>query len=452
MLFRRITLVFICSYATAWQAADFNATKDFAARYDCNASCFEQLETAISQDLESVGETFDYDFYATANNFSTDLQAGEVLKFQRLDANNYDVNSGTSLYKMQYTSIDIDGSVIPVTGFIALPQASFRGNNEKLRTVAYAHGTIGLYRGCAPSNGPRLYDYYTWQPLIQSGHAVVATDYAGLGNNYTLHKYLFSPTAASDVYYSVKAAQKVLGHVLSDQWMCAGHSQGGGACWKLAESHYVQNSSDFLGSVVIAPSTYIANQLLDAMEMSKNISLGYISMLHIGLKRAMPSYNGTFLSGTMEKRLRLAEKLQLCLKGMQSTASGLNQLAIINPVGLLEAVPILLDWQNATAPIQEQKSPRPILLIQGQSDSTIYPNTTEQAWSNACSNGNAIHLRLYEGQEHAPVTQASAPEWIGWISEVFRRPDNPSLSSYSLCTREVRGLPAGNSTKTSNQN
>jgi hypothetical protein len=106
---------------------------------------------------------------------------------------------------------------IPVTGFIAFPYAS-RLSGHVYPAIAYAHGTSGVFRGCAPSAMPSLYEYGSWAFLVSRGYAVIATDYAGLGNNYTAHQYQASPAQAHDLYYSLAAARKLFGHALTDEW------------------------------------------------------------------------------------------------------------------------------------------------------------------------------------------------------------------------------------------
>ncbi|KAJ5182224.1 hypothetical protein N7449_012371 [Penicillium cf. viridicatum] len=115
-----------------------------------------------------------------------------------------------------------------VTGFIAFPYAS-RSNGRVYPTIAHGHGTSSVFRGCAPSAMPSFYEYGSWAFLVSRGYAAIATDYAGLGNNYTAHQYQVSPAQAHNLYYSVAAARKLFGHALTAEWMSVGHSQGGGA-------------------------------------------------------------------------------------------------------------------------------------------------------------------------------------------------------------------------------
>src|SRR5699024_1998778 len=112
----------------------------------------------------------------------------------------------------------------PSTAFITIPYTTYPG--QKPRLLAWAHGTIGVEPSCAPSSSYNFYDYYTWQTLAIAGYAVVATDYTGLGNNYTDHKYVNSVLNGEDTYWSVIAARRAFPNTFTRRWASIGHSQG----------------------------------------------------------------------------------------------------------------------------------------------------------------------------------------------------------------------------------
>lgn len=440
------TLLSCCfGIALATQAANFPLTSSDATTFDCVGECQTAVAEGEAADVTLVGSDFDFDFYATAANFSTHLGPGEMLKSEVVDANKLNLLSGVTVYRIQYTSLDLDGSVVPVTGFVAFPQATYRAeeDGERYPVVAFAHGTIGLFAGCAPSNGPALYDYSTWQPITQRGYAVVATDYAGLGSNYTTHKYLSLRAHAADVHYSVVAARKVFGHLLADEWMSAGHSQGGGAVWKLAESAFVANDASYLGTVAMAPATYVVDMFLDNLASGAQFA-GYLTFLPFAVERGIPGFRTTFLGKTMEKRVELAKKLQVCITGMFALTTGVATADLLDPAGLAADREQMLAWQNNNTAARGGKSPAPILVIQGIADRTVQASTTEQAWGNACKAGNELHLRLYEGQDHSPSVEAAGPEWLGWIDDRFRdhhRGRSTGSSKCSpRCTKKTRAL------------
>ncbi|KAK8080957.1 hypothetical protein PG997_008775 [Apiospora hydei] len=123
------------------------------------------------------------------------------------------------------------------------------------RTVAWAHGTSGHNRQCAPSNSQQL--YYEWEDpfyYASHGYAVTATDYAGLGTDIpTGFQYEAGFLHAAYVAFSLVAARKMIGHLLSDEWA------GGVTAWRVNERLAMPGQDDlkktgkFLGAMTAAP-------------------------------------------------------------------------------------------------------------------------------------------------------------------------------------------------------
>ncbi|RYC88169.1 hypothetical protein BFJ63_vAg9025 [Fusarium oxysporum f. sp. narcissi] len=73
-------------------------------------------------DLETLGTAFNFDFYATADDFSTS-KPGDLLKFAAIDSSHLNDPAGMAFFRFQYSSRDLDGSPVPSTEFIAFPFA-----------------------------------------------------------------------------------------------------------------------------------------------------------------------------------------------------------------------------------------------------------------------------------------------------------------------------------------
>lgn len=418
----------LCS---ATQVANFNISQSVAEAHGCDSACQNRLKLTIPADQAAVGLDFDVDFFATASNFSAAAsKPGDVLKLQPLDPKKLDINGGATSYRFQYVSVDYDGSIVPVTGFIAFPFtphiSPMTQDTQRYRLAAFAHGTIGIFQGCAPSNSPSLYDYGTWQQALQQGYAIVATDYAGLGNNFTTHKYLYHPTHANDIYYSVVAARKLFGDSLTDNWVSFGHSQGAGAVWKLAESEHVRNDKTYLGTVAIAPATYLVDQLLEgnaaaatANNSQQPAGLGFFPLVLVSVQRVIPSFRPSILTKTMQARVDMATTAQLCLEGILGLGLDLSIAQVVNMTGAVQDIPTLQKFQVMSSAAQGDPSPAPILVIQGQNDTAVSWKVTEKAAARACEAGNEIHLRLFPSQGHRPSLTAGAPEWLAWMDQRF---------------------------------
>ncbi|KAJ0336985.1 hypothetical protein COL922a_007280, partial [Colletotrichum nupharicola] len=366
------------------------------------------IKEGNAEDLEIYGTHFDYDFYKTTANFSGS-KPGDVLKLEPIPPFNLSTPAGVAAYKIQYTSADINGSYVPVTGFIALP---FAPTTEPFNLVAYAHGTSGVFRGCAPSTSPSLYDYTSWNQLVIAGYAVLATDYAGLGNNYTSHKYVASAANANDTYWSVVAARNAFLNVLSYNWTSIGHSQGGGAVWKLSEHSLVQDpASGYLGGVAVAPVSKIYDALASLDELRKLLeNSGSDSPLTLGV---LPSA----VLGTMKTRIELAKIGQFCDTAISGLTSDLGFDALSNFTA--ESDTILKQFQELNAPAQGDSASKPLLLILGAEDTIVSEEPGTASWKDSCGHGNIIHLSVYPGLDHSAVLTAATPEWLRFIQDRF---------------------------------
>lgn len=438
----------------AKQVANFNISASVAEAHACDEQCQKRLSLTIPADQEVVGLDFDVDSFATASNFSQKTtKPGDVLKLQPLDPEELQIDGGATSYRFQYASKDFDGSIVPVTGFIAFPYTPHFSldtqDTQKYRLAAFAHGTIGIFKGCAPSNGPKLYDYGTWQQALQRGYAIVATDYAGLGNNYTSHKYLYLPAHANDIYYSVVAARKLFGNALTDDWVSFGHSQGGGAVWKLAESEHVRNDKHYLGTVALAPATFFQKQLVegakslssdDGPKNKQAVGIGFLPLILRAIARVYPSYHESILSETMRKRTQMAVDAQLCLEGVLGLGLDVPNSDLVSLKGAQKDMPVLIKFQSETAPAQGDRSPAPILVIQGQNDTAVSWTVTQQAYEDSCKFGNEVHLRLFPTQGHRPSLTAGAPEWLAWMDQRFEEHANGKTpcGGKKQCTKYTR--------------
>ncbi|KAI9038886.1 alpha/beta hydrolase family protein [Aspergillus affinis] len=387
----------------ALDPANFNLSFSTMQQYGCDKECQRIFALAQSEDRKQFGTDFDFDFYATSPHFNGS-RPGDLLKFEPVNPTTLDIVSGVSVYRFQYTSQSLNSTLVPATGFIAIPYASTR-NDKKYKVIAYAHGTIGVFRGCPPSREPTLYEYGSWSPLINRGYAVVATDYAGLGNDYIDHEYLSFPAHANDLYYSMVAARQAFPTLFTQELMSVGLSQGGGAVWKLSESPLHQTGTAGSSN----PSSYDI--------------IYEIPWLPIALQRAFPRQKVPMLGKKLMERVELATQAQTCYYGISSLMYGLQPSDILGDTGITEAARYLQEWQNRVAPGQGAKATGPIMIVQGLNDTAVLPDITVDAYRDTCRHGNEAHLRLYGGLDHSGVFPASAVDWLSFIDDHFTHPN-----------------------------
>ncbi|KAF2024173.1 alpha/beta-hydrolase [Setomelanomma holmii] len=424
--------------AVADPASNFDISPSEAKSYGCGSKCQKMLQLGYAEDREVMGTDFDFAFYETASNFSTSIP-GDILKVQGIDPETLTVDSGLTAYKIQYTSADSSGNPVPVTGFVAFPALPPSWSTGAYPVVAYSHGTLGMYRGCAPSSSPSFFDYKSWPLITERGYAVIATDYQGLGNNHTTHKYLSWDSHARDVYYSVVAARKAFGHMLTKGWVSVGHSQGGSSVWNLAEIEHQlalnTSSADgkYLGTVSLAPAPKIrdivywaVNNVLSLSDFHRWIVTAELPFIAAGLRAVFPSFNvSSILAEPMRKRLKLSDRAQMCTVSMMALTADLSREQLFSSTLVQEAHTnatgnLLSKLQEMTPIANGAQATAPLLVVQGTADTSVIPAITFAAYEEACRTpGYDIQLSLYEGQDHSPTVVATAPEWLDWIKDRF---------------------------------
>lgn len=165
-----------------------------------------------------------------AGDASADSGAGGLMKADSIPA-----PDGLTAFSIEYCSTGRDGSIIPVTGMLAIPDGDVPDGGWPV--IAWAHGTAGLGDQCAPSaSGIEKIIYL--EPWIEAGYAVAASDYQGLGSDGT-PAYLIGESEARGVLDSVRAARNFSPDI-GDKTVTVGYSQGGhSALWtgQLAASY-----------------------------------------------------------------------------------------------------------------------------------------------------------------------------------------------------------------------
>jgi pimeloyl-ACP methyl ester carboxylesterase len=406
--------------------------------YGCGAECQEYIAKGTAGDRATFGDVpFDTDFYATAKNFSAQhSKPGDLLKMEPYinATSSWGLPPGATLYRMQYASVGENNTLVPATGSIILPFVHER-HKKSLPVVAWAHGTIGTYYGCAPSSSYNIFDYTAWIPLYLAGYAVVAPDYAGLGNNYTAHHYLASTLQAKDMYYGMVASKTALGDLITNRWATAGHSQGGAAVWALTESEEVKLSSgsnceeeaalEFIGGVAISPAPRIADHVATGLQENRTEPMcAHGPSVYQALEAAQPGSGADMIMPAMKKRMSLAEELGACFDvtaalGLELCENGGGAGELFNATAMQHYQP-LYDFQAKYGAGLGKKTNAPMLVVQSQGDSTVPWTVTYEAWETSCKAGGApVALSLYPALDHSATPGGSSFEWLGWLRERF---------------------------------
>ncbi|RAH73791.1 uncharacterized protein BO66DRAFT_417646 [Aspergillus aculeatinus CBS 121060] len=441
MLAATIFIGLACSSLARTSTANLNMSTTTMAQLGCDATCQTYFQAGLAADVEMFGTGFDPGFYSTASNF-TGSAAGDLLKFEAIEPNTVNVITGTTAYRFQYTTRDFERH----------PRPRHRIDRDSIYFVPTQ---------CKFSRGRLCILHHCWSLLIENGYAVVAPDYAGLGNNTTLHQYLSLPAHANNLYYAMVAARKALPHTFISEWMSVGHSQGGGAVWKLLESELVKTygAGEPLGTVALAPVSRIYDMTVltaEAVLTASNYAsydITYEALwLPLALKRVTPGIDLSIVSNTFLQCVDIAELAQVCYYSIMPLGYGLRPSEIIrNTSALVNNVPFQAG-QDAMAPANGGTLDTPMRIVQGSNDTDILPQISVRSFNASCLSGNEVHMSVYADMDHTDVLKASSPEWLGFIRDRFERKSTSgrcSVVQHASLDRAHLGTEAESSEDTS---
>lgn len=307
---------------------------------------------------------------------------------------------GASAWRILYLSTTYDSSPVAISGIVVAPSGNAPRGGRKV--LAWAHGTVGGARGCAPSGvanpAQNLVNYYSYNSsdpfdvgvpaltaFLKAGYAVAATDYQGLGTP-GVHQYVVGGTEARNVLDSVKAAQRIKSAHAGDEVVALGWSQGGGAALWVGQDAAYGKPLRVLGSAALAPATDLGPEFAGQTPPgpASTSSPAHNAALALNVIRGMHA---------AYPALALDEVL---------TPAGVNAIAgynyecndhlgdvieesVPNPETLFKR-PLPQDWLSKLYAITPGGAPTvaPVLVMQGTADTVVNPNGTKQYVHQAC--------------------------------------------------------------------
>lgn len=398
------------------------------AASECNATCRTQIGIAF-ETAQHADPT--YAFYEPPSNFSSDLAPGTLLRVDDLtavDMLNWTVPSSLTMSRIIYTTSNINGTMLPTSAYVLWPYTAVPAG-EGYPLVAWAHGTSGANKPCAPSNYRNLqYHFQVPYALDLQGMAVVAPDYAGLGIN-TLpsgevfrHQYLAAPSHVNDLANAVLAARIAYPALLPSEgaFVAMGHSQGGRTAWGYAERHASKPVAGYKGTVAFAPPTKVIGQLEVASAspsaVFSNGSLITGPNLVDAITAVFPAYNYSGMSAVAYDRwFNVFEPAQGCLPTDDLTFADLPYDTLTKPGWTQD--PIVQEWSNLTD-VGNKEFAGPMLVLIGQVDGAVDTALTKKVVEETCASGyGEIEFWEYSGVSHFAAIQASQGKWMAWVKE-----------------------------------
>jgi pimeloyl-ACP methyl ester carboxylesterase len=322
----------------------------------------------------------------------------------------YSVPVGVTAVRILYHSRTVAGRDIAVSGVVLIPKGLPPTNGWPI--LAWAHGTSGVARHCAPSLMKDLaYGDEGLMPMVTAGFAVVATDYAGLGTP-TQHAYLNKIPQANDVIYSIGAARKAIPE-LGAKWVAIGHSQGGIAVWGIAEQEARLRDSGYLGGISVAGYMDFEGWAADKVVADPENAF-FWAFEAFGIKSSYPTFdvNAMLTPAIMTKYEAATSRGCFYYASEAYKALGKVLPARAGWAKAPEVRRYLHDSQSADKAIRG-----PLLIVAGDEDHIVPIESVKKSVAHACELGLPIEFRHRPGLEHDPVMYDMTPYMLAWARD-----------------------------------
>ena len=328
---------------------------------------------------------------------------GVLLRSRPLTAG---VPPGGRAWRILYTTTRGDGSPALASAVVLAP---LQGPAGPRPVIAWAHGTTGVARRCAPSklggNDPFYAGIPSVEGVLHEGWALVATDYAGLGTAGPT-PYLIGPGEARSVLDSVRAARQLAALSLSPRTVVWGHSQGGhAALWTGILAPTYAPDVKLAGVAAMAPVS-AAGSVPGATGESPTAEVlrAYVLSAYSHAYRDVRIERYAAPGAASVVRALAAR----CLEGPEPAVPYLETLQ--RQTSIFTAGPIAGPWarrllQNVpTKPIGA-----PLLIAQGLADDLVPPALQQRFVRERCAAGQSLEYRTYSGRTHTSLDDEDSP-------------------------------------------
>ncbi len=358
------------------------------------------------------GEPVVDDFYAAPDEVPD--EPGALLRAEPFTRQ---VPDGAVAWRILYTTTRADGLPAVASGLVVVPDDAAATHP----VVAWAHGTTGVARRCAPSVLAEPFEsgaLFLLPQVLDAGWALVATDYVGLGTEGP-HPYLVGDPTARSVLDAVRAARQLdrPGAALADDTVVWGHSQGGGAAlWTGQVQPTYAPDVPLAGVAALAP----ASDLPGFADTLAGLTGGSIFASYL-----VEGYVGTYDD---------VRRGDVVAPGAQPQVRALADRCLSEPAALVSVL------QSVTTGFSVFRTPLgggalgerlaenvstgppavPLLVAQGTDDAIIAPAVQAAYVERLCADGIDVDYRTYDGRDHVGLVTASSPlvpDLLAWTAD-----------------------------------
>lgn len=362
-------------------------------------------------------------------------QPGRIVRIEPIARG---VPVGARGWRFLYTTTRQDGAPAIASAVLLAPEVI----HSPRPLIAWAHGTTGIARGCAPS---LMEDPFAGTPavtgLLQKGWVLVATDYVGMGTPGD-HAYLVGDDAARAVLDSIRAAAAHAEWRLSGDVVIWGHSQGGhSALWAGIKAPTYAPDIKLRGVAALAPASDLVALTREngASGFGKLIS-GFVYQAY---SRVYPDVAA--LPVKPWAKIAIEDMARRCIidrKALWTIAElWLLRKQSLLPAGVTsKALEHRLHQNSPFEPIRA-----PLLLAQGGADESISSAVQRMFARSRCLTGQSLRYIEYPGIDHMGLVAANSPlnaDLLAWSSARLMPPASakPDVSTASPDSAEPSSL------------
>ncbi|MFT3661436.1 MAG: lipase family protein [Gordonia sp. (in: high G+C Gram-positive bacteria)] len=342
-------------------------------------------------------------------------KAGTLLSYAKVTASSFAMPGSSAVYSLTYLSRGATGTT-PVRATAWLPSGEAPKSGHPVASLG--HGTQGVGRSCTlartlRSDGESFRPYYG--PWLRQGFALVATEYAGLGESGA-HPYLNVKAAGANMIDAVRALRQLgsrIGVRIDSRYATSGGSQGGHASLSagtMAASYAPELR--LLGTTAVAPPVHIDRYLsllgpaVPPIPVPDYVT--YLMYVLRGISVSRPDLDvARYLTPTGRRLQR--EVSSYCYREMNTRTQGLSVGSVL--AAPLAQGPLMAAIREAQV-VPTTGLRRPVLIHQGMADVTAFGPLTELYVAQVRAAGTVVdYHRSLDGHVIGAEAQEQSARW-----------------------------------------
>ncbi len=345
---------------------------------------------------------------------------GALLRYQRVGPVPGS-RTGATMFRILYLTRTATGSAVLGSGYVAVPGRAPKAGGYPI--IAWAHGTTGMARACAPSlfatTLPGGLHHLMLAPylatLVDEGYLVTAADYPGLGTQGTLGYYSGAAEGYS-ILDGIRAAQGVATWHASHTVVILGHSQGGQAALfagQLAAGY--AREQRIVGVVAGAPVAWLTGIASGAAANSDPVNADVLLTV-VSWARTYPGLPLDQLL-TPSAVAGIGRLTSMCDTALEAAYLHTSSASVFLPGAAANRVLAALGQANTPGAVP---TAAPILIVQGDNDNEVNVSATTSFVTHLCAvQPDRLTYIVYPHATHDGVLTAARSQILNWIAARF---------------------------------